>query len=164
MTYLIVGLLLLAAMAFVAYDRIKRMAARKTLASASNFVRVGLFLRLQRVYLNALDPSEAVLLARCVVGLIFCEQQMEPEAVNYQAENLSLIEKEARRLASDRALCKLITRAALADAAGTRRGEAERLERLKQLDLYEIYPKEPDPRGYFCAARAFYDVYAEAAA
>src|SRR5688572_2780195 len=105
MTYLIIGLLLLlAAVAIVAFKRIKRLAAAKTLNSASNFVRVGLFLRLQRVYLNALDPSEAVLLARCVVGLVFGEQQMEPEAVNYQAENMPLIEKEAKRLATDRAL------------------------------------------------------------
>ena len=164
MTYFLIGLAtLLVAVSIYCVSR-KITAVRVARASA-NFVKLGLLARLERVYANALDAEQAVLLARAVVSYIFCDQDLEEDAMRYQQENIPLIEREAKRLAADRYICRLVTRAVRMDSrvngAGTTAAEV-RLRRLEELGLYEK-PVTPLPlRGFSRLARTFYEECASA--
>jgi len=161
--YIVIALPALLALVVV-FVWLGRLARRRTLARAASLVKLGLVLRLQRVYAHALDAADAALLARAVVAYVFSEPQKEAAALSYEAGNMPLIQKETARFAADQDLCRLITQAVLAEIEVALKSvkrldetAIQRFERLRKLNVYVACSERPAPRRFLSAALAFYD-------
>ena len=163
MIYIIVTVLIVLALVLWLRSRAKRQLVQ-SLQHAGNLVKVGLYTRLLAQYEESYERKFASFLAAAVTNEVFSDNPSNEEAKAFLKSNKVLIDRELRKLSSDRPLCHILTQtiramSAIPFANGNHGVETlyDPLAKLERLGILESGGEFPTLQTFFALATQFYE-------